>query len=408
MMRNYKNISFFEGLDSLRFFAALLVVMHHSEGIRHKHGLPDLLWLGLFRNGGTAVIFFFVLSGFLITYLLLKENYLNGTINIRKFYLGRILRIWPLYYLLIIIGTLVLPLVFDLLKLNYSNPYTIGATWYYFVFFLPGLVTFFYGHHFLEALWSIGVEEVFYVIWAPIFKFGSKKILPILLSIITITLALRLIGLLFIPNKLFNYLINTFHFEAMAIGGLGAYFVYHSKRPLSSLLVYSMPVQLLLYLILALFLVFNSSIDNVVWNAMFKLPIFSILLTDFLFLYLIIGVSLVETNLIQLRSRLLSYLGTISYGIYMYHMMIIFCIVLLLKKQLLEMNTFWSTLLFYSLLLLTIIPVASLSKYCFENHFLRLKARINKKQHDRTSGQSIMWVSPDENNPKPKEAVSEC
>jgi len=405
-MRNYKNISLFEGLNSLRFFAALLVVIHHSEGIRHKHGLNDLLWLGLFRNGGTAVIFFFVLSGFLITYLLLKENDNKGTISIKTFYLSRVLRIWPLYYLLIMIGTLVLPALFDLLKLSYSNPYTIGGTWYYFVFFLPGLVTFFYGHHFLEALWSIGVEEVFYLLWAPIFKFGSKRILPILLSIITITLTLRLMGQLFIPNKLFNYLINTFHFEAMAIGGLGAYFVYHSKKPLSTLLIYKIPVQLLLYLILAVFLVFNSSIDNVVWNTLFKLPVVSALFTDFLFLYLIIGVSLVETNLIQLRSRLFSYLGTISYGIYMYHMIIIFSLVLLLKKQLMEMNLFWSTLLFYSLLLLTVILVASLSKYCFENYFLRLKERINKKHHHHTSGPSEMWASPDERTQQQKEAVS--
>lgn len=407
MMRNYKTISFFEGLNSLRFFAALLVVMHHSEGIRHKHGLNDLLWLGLFRNGNPAVIFFFVLSGFLITYLLLKENDNKGTISIRKFYLSRILRIWPLYYLLIIIGTLVLPSLFDLLKLNYSIPYTIEATWYYFVFFLPGLVTFFYGHHFLEALWSIGVEEVFYVIWAPIFKFGSKKILPILLSIITITLTLRLMGLLFIPNKLFNYLINTFHFEAMAIGGIGAYFVFHRVKPLSALLLYKIPVQLLLYLILALFLVFNSSIDHFVWNAIFKTPIVSDLFMDFLFLYLIIGVSLVETNVIQLRSRLFSYLGTISYGIYMYHMMIIFSIVLLLKKQLLEMDLFWSTILFYSLLLPTIVLVASISKYCFENYFLRLKERANKKQHPHLlSGPSILGTSHTEHTKKQKEAIS--
>ena len=66
-MTNYKNISLFEGLNSLRFFAAFLVVMHHSETIRHKNGLPNLNGLGLFKDGGVAVTFFFVLSGFLIT-----------------------------------------------------------------------------------------------------------------------------------------------------------------------------------------------------------------------------------------------------------------------------------------------------------------------------------------------------
>ena len=69
----YKNINYFPGLNALRFIAAYLVVMHHSETIRKKYGLLNLQSFSLFRNGSTAVSFFFVLSGFLITYLLLKE-----------------------------------------------------------------------------------------------------------------------------------------------------------------------------------------------------------------------------------------------------------------------------------------------------------------------------------------------
>lgn len=66
--------------------------------------MDNFEWLGLFRNGGHAVTFFFVLSGFLITYLLLKERERMGTIKVKKFYLKRVLRIWPLYFLLIFIG----------------------------------------------------------------------------------------------------------------------------------------------------------------------------------------------------------------------------------------------------------------------------------------------------------------
>lgn len=75
-MTNYKNISLFEGLNSLRFFAAFLVVMHHSETIRHKNGLPNLNGLGLFKDGGFGCNFLCKLSG-LITYLLLKERPTN-------------------------------------------------------------------------------------------------------------------------------------------------------------------------------------------------------------------------------------------------------------------------------------------------------------------------------------------
>lgn len=136
-MNKYKNISFFEGLNSLRFFAAFLVVMHHSETIRKKNGLENFEWLGLFRNGGNAVTFFFVLSGFLITYLLLKENDQKKTVSVKNFYLKRVLRIWPLYFLLVVIGTLVLPELCDVLNVNYEMPYTFGEVWYYFIFFSP-------------------------------------------------------------------------------------------------------------------------------------------------------------------------------------------------------------------------------------------------------------------------------
>ena len=99
---DYKNIKLFPGLNSLRFMAAFLVLMHHSETIKSKHGIVNFDWLGLFKNGGNAVTFFFVLSGFLITYLLLKERHKTATTSIKNFYLKRVLRIWPLYFLLVL------------------------------------------------------------------------------------------------------------------------------------------------------------------------------------------------------------------------------------------------------------------------------------------------------------------
>ena len=89
--------------------------------------------------------------------LLLKELNKTKTISVKRFYLKRILRIWPLYFLLVFLGVVALPFVLQLLGVSYKMPYTINQTWYYFVFFLPGLVTYYFGHHLLEPLWSIGV-----------------------------------------------------------------------------------------------------------------------------------------------------------------------------------------------------------------------------------------------------------
>ena len=110
-MPDYKNIKHFEGLNALRFFAAFLVVIHHAEAVRKKNGLFNLDWLSFFKNGGNAVTFFFVLSGFLITYLLLKEDNQTGETSIKTFYLKRTLRIWPLYFLMFfVVHLLVLPM----------------------------------------------------------------------------------------------------------------------------------------------------------------------------------------------------------------------------------------------------------------------------------------------------------
>jgi peptidoglycan/LPS O-acetylase OafA/YrhL len=80
------NKVYFPNLNGLRFFAAFSVMLYHFFG----EGLI---------NGHYGVVLFFVLSGFLITYLLFEEKEKFGKIEIKKFYFRRILRIWPLYYL---------------------------------------------------------------------------------------------------------------------------------------------------------------------------------------------------------------------------------------------------------------------------------------------------------------------
>jgi len=374
---DYKNITRFQGLNSLRFIAAFLVVMHHSETIRNKNGIANFEWLGLFRNGGNAVTFFFVLSGFLITYLLLRERGKSGTIKIKKFYLKRILRIWPLYFLLVLIGTILLPLAFSILNVNYEMPYTLGQTWFYFLFFLPGLVTFFFGHHFLEPLWSIGVEEVFYLLWAPLFKISKNKILILLISVILVKIFLNLLGFLVIHNELFNYIITTFKFEAMAIGGIGAYYVYTRGESIDQLFIFKVSVQIIMLLTIIFYLTFHPNIDNTYWNTIFKTPILSSLIIDFLFLYLIICVSVVNKSIINLKSKTLSFLGEISYGIYMYHMLAIFIAIFFLKKYLIQMSSPCSHLVYYSVITILTIIMSTLSKYLFENYFLNLKSRLD-------------------------------
>jgi peptidoglycan/LPS O-acetylase OafA/YrhL len=170
---------YYPALDGLRGLAILLVVVYHNFG-----------FIDVFFFGWLGVDLFFVLSGFLITDILLQttghKNYL------RNFYLRRILRIFPLYYLCLILFLFViprLPLVFDI-KYYTDNQvwlWTYLQNWLY-IFKDPGQT------NTLNHLWSLAVEEQFYLVWPLVILLVKKpKYLLILISLLLIgVLGLRL------------------------------------------------------------------------------------------------------------------------------------------------------------------------------------------------------------------------
>src|SRR6478672_8841464 len=104
---------FFENLDGLRFFCVLSVFLFHSFYSENKqitdHTLYHFVKSDLFGNGNLGVNFFFVLSGFLITFLLIEEKKLKGNINLPYFWIRRILRIWPLFFFCVFFGFVIMP-----------------------------------------------------------------------------------------------------------------------------------------------------------------------------------------------------------------------------------------------------------------------------------------------------------
>src|SRR3954467_2499920 len=160
----------FYNLDGFRFFAALFVVLGHIEVIKSRFGLPSFSDNGFLMNiGPIAVTFFFVLSGFLIAYLLMVEQQKSGSsrkkINITRFYKNRILRIWPLYYILVLFVYFVLP-HFSLFNYSgYDSSFSKDPQGLVlFLSFCPNLSEFLRGNVlYLGQTWSLGVEEFFYV-----------------------------------------------------------------------------------------------------------------------------------------------------------------------------------------------------------------------------------------------------
>ena len=355
-----------------------MVLLHHAEAIRLNYKLFNLKQYSLFNNGGLAVSFFFVLSGFLITYLLLKEKTQTSNISVRKFYIRRILRIWPLYYFLVFIGTVILPVILYYLNSPVEVPYSFGEVILYYVFFAPFVVNIFYGHHLLEPLWSIGVEEIFYIIWAPLFKFLRQNALVIIISVIIIKVVLMTVMIIFFSDSVLYQILRWLQFEAMAVGGLGAYFLYHSNKDISARVIFNKPIQILLFFFIILRLTaFKYLIDvSGIFDFIFTAPVLSQLLMNFVFLWLIVNISINRLNLLKLNNRLFDFLGDISYGIYMYHMVIIFVVILFGAKMFVSLNSYFSTLLFYTIITLLSIAVAWVSKKYFEDRFLRMKSKF--------------------------------
>ena len=365
-------------MNGLRFFAAYLVVIHHSEHILLKNSIQNLKAYSIFNNGGLAVNFFFVLSGFLITYLLLKEIKLTSNIAVKKFYVRRILRIWPLYYLLVFFGTILIPLFLDTINNPYQMPYEFKDVILYYVFFAPFMVNIIYGHHLIEPLWSIGVEEIFYLMWAPLFKFLKQHILLIISSVILIRiLILASYPMLDLSDSIIR-IIKMLKFESMAIGGLSAYIIFHRKKPIYQSVIFKKSTQVIMISFIALKLFANQYLTQnfTFFNHLYYTPIVSDLLMTISFSWLIVNTSINKNAIIKFNHKILNSLGEISYGIYMYHMLIIFSIILVFKDTLKSLSFIQSTILFHSLIFIGTIIISYLSKKYFEDYFLSMKNKF--------------------------------
>ena len=155
------------GLDALRALSVLLVILSHI-GVLSAVSEPGIKSFFTVFNAFTGVTIFFVISGFLITTLLIAEKDRIGTIHIRNFFLRRALRILPLYYLAILIAAL-----FGLFGVQQIS----GAALLHGVTYTYNFVRIQDNIGFLSHLWSLAVEEQFYLIWP--FVFASLIVRPL-------------------------------------------------------------------------------------------------------------------------------------------------------------------------------------------------------------------------------------
>lgn len=360
---------FFPNLNGVRAIAALAVVLHHIWQFLQITGKLNEFEGFVTIIGKLGVTLFFVLSGFLISYLLFAEEKKTGTIFIKDFYIRRMLRIWPLYYTIVILSFFILPHI-ELLSLPAEYwgkiEQNFGMYLTLFLLFLPNLAlskggVLPYG----SQSWSVGVEEQFYLIWPLLMKFFKNKLVVIFGTIIVYFVVDLLIKSLSksIPDYVKNFVL-FFQIYSMAIGGFFAYLAFYGKEKWQKWVLnyYVFGGALFIFMIL----IYLSKTRQVYYSVPFAIIIYNLACNPSL-----------KT---LLESKILNYLGKISYGIYMYH-----CIAIVFSIRLLDYlvpriqyNTLQYKATLVILVLVFTIFLSDISYRFMEKRFIKLKTKYSK------------------------------
>ena len=352
----------YPALTGLRGVAIIIVLLYHL-GINHI-----LRQYGAWLTGRLGVDIFFVLSGFLITTILIKEKINTGHISLRKFYARRALRILPVAYLFLCV----------LILINYFFKINISTKSFVFGFlYLKNLPVAGINDNWTNHFWSLSVEEQFYLYFPLLLVLNINKTA----IFASIALALVLLFSLFGNNHVGVFYTNKVLYDVcrMAMylfweGGfpifIGCLFAILSFKKIIDFEKFRNNYFLCAVIFVAL-VVFHSS------SFYFYKPYLSEFLVDIL-TGIIILLSINSKSLFSslLQNRFLVWIGTISYSIYIWQQIFV-------RIPAPWVNSHWHGLSYNNLMvgadlfrLCAILITACLSYYLFERRFLKLKNRF--------------------------------
>lgn len=363
----------FPRLDALRALCFLSVFFFHSFHTEH----PDLANAPLRRfikgfllaSGDLGVNVFFVLSGFLITYLLLRERKTFGQIQIGHFWMRRLLRIWPLYYACVAFGFLIFPAVKAALGQAANEP----AHLYYYLFFASNFDILLHGlpdSSSLGVLWSIGVEEQFYLAWPILLFFLPYRAYPLLFGSVVITsLAFNSMA-----TERLDILLHTLSCMGdLAMGAFGAWFLHRCRGGERIAALTKHQVIAVHFLLLVLFFVREPLVASGFPEGCLRVVIAMTATMVVLCQSCWTG----QTCMLPVKG-VLSYLGRISFGLYCLHPIGILVAVQGMGALGIDQHVWQIMLLQPAIALPLTIALAAMSYHFYESPFLRLKSRFAK------------------------------
>ena len=303
-MGNNSTLSYNKQIDGLRFFAVMGVLICHFIHF-------DNVWFNRLPFG-QGVNLFFVISGYLITKILLinKEKIQNGETNrksvIKIFYLRRFLRIFPIYYITI----------FYLLIIDFQNTKDI---WIWLVTYTTNFYVSIDHHPYIGSfnhLWSLAVEEQFYLIWPFVVLLTPKRHLEkVIIGIILLSLIFKITLYQFIGESVAINALTISCADSLGFGALIAYWSLYRESFLQRINSFRLAIPLS-FLPFFYFLIYTRDNNFVVIAGN------NFLFSVFAFFVVIKASQMQFTSVfkLMLENKLVVHLGKISYGIYLYHL----------------------------------------------------------------------------------------
>lgn len=388
---------YYESLDSIRGLAVLLVVFFHAP-------------LPLFRLdfGWTGVNLFFILSGFLITRILLATKEQPFKSYAASFYMRRMLRIFPLYFAYLMIGVILIAIVCQTSPLFIQAMHDFKRNYIYlltFTYNFQAIINFlalrsYESSYFLGHLWTLSVEEQFYFLSVFVIYFLNKRVLKTLfVSIVILMPVVRLLFVLILknycPDSFFIgtvlYTFTPFQCDAILLGSLLALIdlkkvIAYWKLQFAILLLVFVCAGLWNYYTLShySFPILKSSLgfDAPVYHALFNTPYFLInhryiymvpIINYSCFLLVALAIQHEQFRLL-LEKRWMCSIGKISFSIYMLHLLGACLFKIVVDKFTVSENLgFLPSLILMILYLSLLFLVSFLSFQFYEKRFLRLK-----------------------------------
>ena len=366
MNKDSHKIKYFEELNSLRFIGFIGIFFGHVFFSNDIEIVNSKIYSNLYSYGKIlgfiSIDSFFVLSSFLITWKGLEEVKITKKFQFKNFLIRRSLRIWPLYFLVVLLGFLT-----EFIKSYITQDISSLPSIWSFILFILNFDIIKNGYEFLffmVFMWSISVEEQFYIFWALVLKWFQNHLLKISLLIILISLLFRIYFIDDSLNLNFHTLSALGNFGVGALAAIAAFrnsFLITKIRDFSKtqlVIIYSLSLTTFI----AMPLLQNYDLFIVIQRVLFS----------FIFAFIILEQTYCQQSIFKLsRVKYFNFFGKISYGLYCYHGIMI--TIVLKFSDYLSKSLFTSVIIFPTLIFCGTLLFSHLSYKFFESKILKLK-----------------------------------